>query len=172
MRIGYNIQTDPRWRNESMGLPGDFLWRWGCLITSLANIIQAVLESPFTPKDMNCLIIELKAYAYLDNPNVKKNKASNIIWKKIKAHFTSLQITRKIDPSLFEAGANNYYIACVTHRKTKKPHYINVIAKRGVFFCCFDVEYGEIRYYRKEEIQYLHKIEVIGDVSECIAERA
>lgn len=156
-----NIQTDSRWAKEIMtqkkGEWVDYLWRWGCIVTCLANIIQEIRQKTFTPKDMNDILKQINAYAYLDNPKTLKSKASFILWDKVQAFFSDSFVINLRTKNYIQRQ-NYYYIARVIHDKTGFPHYINVIRKEKGLYICFDVEDSIEKQYRPEEIVYFHEI--------------
>ena len=156
----FNIQTDPKWAKEIMtknkNVWVDYLWRWGCMVTCIANILQEIMEKKFTPKDLNDIIIKLKAYRYLDNSKTPESQASFLLTEKLFKHFKStVKYVRKLTVNNY--NNNDFFIAKI-HHPSGGYHYINVIDRRGKFFLCFDVEYGSLRYVNEDAIISLSKI--------------
>lgn len=160
----YNTQTDKRWSGQTMTSKpnawNDTIGRWGCLITCLANIIQDIRGKEFTPKDMNDLCKNLKAYAYLNDKTTKESQASNLLWNKLQTYFqSSLKFDYHLTPDEYVNNPRYYYIARVIHLTTKQGHYINLDhVQDGVKFVCFDVEDGQFKTLKKNQITFLHRI--------------
>ena len=159
----YNIQNDPKWKNVIMTKgPGwvDTLEVWGCLVTSLANIFQHIMQKSFTPKDMNDVITEAKAYYYLDNPGTPESVASVIVWEKIKQIFSgSCEINLRINAYKYRLIEGRFYIGKIKSQYSPTgSHYINVLHKSGNYFTTFDTYTGHVKIYHISKIQYLHEI--------------
>lgn len=163
-----NTQTDKRWSNEIMTAcehPNwegktwiDYIWRWGCLITAIANIIQFFSGKEFLPSDMNNLCVELKAYTYLRDQKCKESVASNLNFDAIEKYFSeAFKFKYNLSRDKYKKQKNIMYVARVIHEKTGSGHYINIITKNKLFWG-FDVETGIIRSYEKEEIKSLLEI--------------
>lgn len=163
----YNTQTDMRWANEIMTHPTgqaqpDYLWRWGCIVSSLANILQHVSDKELTPKDMNDIIKQIHAYRYLDDPATPINRASEIVWDRIQDYFSStIKIKTRLNTVNYVSDRDYYFIARVIHPLTGGGHYVNVINKTPKHFYCFDVEDGEVKAYEVSKVTYLHQIRKI-----------
>ncbi len=168
----FNTQTDPRWRDEIMTecltpnwegkIWSDRIGRWGCVLTSIANISQFFLEQELTPNILNETFRIYKAYNYLQNPKCKEAEASNLIWDVIKAHFhNTLIINLNLTIDQFKNDFSKRYIARVIHEKTKTGHYINILEKHKNHFWCFDVEDGKIKRFEPDEITKIHEFEYI-----------
>ena len=160
----YNTQTDQRWAKEIMTQCNekyrkwiDYIWRWGCLVTSIANIVQEHFNKPFTPKNMNDLIIQNKCYNYLSNPDCSINIASFLLLDKLQSVINAT-IINNLHFSKYTEKKNVYWIARIIHR-TGGGHYINVIRKDANMWECFDVENGKIKSLKDKDITKLIKLE-------------
>lgn len=165
----YNIQTDKRWKAEIMTACDGNYWNeswidllgvYGCLVVSIANIIQFFIHQEFTPKNLNDYFKIIKAYEYLNNPQHCREKgASFIIWDKVKAAFrNSFEITNNIIDyhNVFEIK----YIARVINYGI--GHYINVLDKYKEYYWCFDVWDGKLKQYHMSDILALHRFQYLG----------
>lgn len=158
----YNTQTDPKWKDEDMGAPGDKLGRWGCLVTCLANIIQEVRKKDFTPKDMNDLIKNIKAYhglKFAGTKHWKRSVTSYLQWDDLIKYFSkSLIFKLRLPVSDYKKNKKCFYIAKIT--TSWGGHYINVIEKKDHYLTCFDVWDGKIKKYGFSKVKFLHEIKV------------
>lgn len=152
----YNTQTDLKWKAESMGLPIDTLGRWGCLVTSLSNILQECCQHELSPKEVNDKLKKNNGYKGAKFVG----KESFIDWEVTSKLFNLIMIRcpYRIYRSDFNDGY--YFIGRIIHPITKAGHYINVIAAAGVYYSCFDVETGELKLINYSEITDLLKINV------------
>lgn len=162
----FYTQTNSKWSKEIMTAnPGkwiDYLWRWGCLVSSLANICNDVMEKEFTPKDMNDLLVQINGYKFLNDQSTPENQASEVDWNVIKKYFGStFDIDLYVKEPGYEYNENVYYVARVIHNKTGAGHYINVLSKQQNYIC-FDVEDGLVKQYKPSEITFMHKITYKG----------
>ena len=154
----YNTQTDKSWANEIMtskeGSEGwhDTIHDWGCLVTSLSNIIQITQEKGFTPKDLNDVIKQIKGYRYLKDNRAKVEEASFLEFEVLLRYFTTYDIIRNVK----EYKNDGFYIARVNH--LGYGHYINVLSKQGNIFWCFDVWDGFVKSYYVKDIEFFHKV--------------
>jgi phosphoenolpyruvate synthase/pyruvate phosphate dikinase len=162
MGLMYNTQTDIEWKKDIMTQSTwiDIIGRYGCLVTSLSNIMQSILGSRFTPKDLNKILQLMRGYKYLNNIDTPENQASFLEWDIIKKYFKDL-IDINLRVNINQFSNDNYYIARVVH-KYGGSHYINVMTKSRKFFWCFDVEDGKIKAYKPEDVVYLHEIKIKG----------
>jgi hypothetical protein len=169
--IKFNTQTDSEWQSEIMTqnlIPNwenkkwtDTLSRWGCLVSSFANIIQYYIDKKFTPKDLNDVLKTIKGYRYLTNPGCKESEASFIEWDKIIDYFQkSFKIT--LDAEQFRIDEKKRYIARVKHPVTGGGHYINILEKGRQEYWCFDVDDGRLKLYKEKEISQIHEFYYIG----------
>ena len=149
------IQTDSRWMFDDMGMEGDKIWRWGCLITSLSNILTEFKGVDITPQDVNNKLRDNKGYARLADPKCPENIASNLLWDKAEEVFGF----KKRDNVPYDCVSGVRFIARILHPMTGAGHYINVISKDDTGFICFDVEHGDTRHYNNQEIMGLIWIE-------------
>lgn len=167
-----NVQIDKKWSNEIMtscespNWEGkvwiDYIWRWGCLITCIANIIQFFSQKLFTPADMNNLCVNLKAYNYLRDYSCKESEASNLLWPAIEKYFSSAyKFKLNLTFDKYKKQKNIMYGARVIHEKTKEGHYINIITKNNKLFWGLDVETGIIRSYEEKEIKSIFEIQYL-----------
>lgn len=163
----YNTQQDRLWKNVSMALTEDTLGAFGCLVTSLANILQIImhLKRSFTPKDLNDIIIKEEAYDWYSNE--LPEKASCLDWKKFKDAFKeSLIIRNFVDKSEYVDCKDYYYIARIkfkdihTDYEYNTGHYVNVISKTENYWTVFDTYYGGLHLIK--DIDFLHEVEFTG----------
>jgi hypothetical protein len=172
-----NTQVNEIWANDIMterqepNFEGkiwtDYIYRWGCVITMIANIVQYFTNKKFTPQDMNKIAIYRRAYNYLQDNNCPEAKASYIVWDIIKDHFSTIfEIRLNLSPDRFKNSKNIMYGAKIFHEKTGGGHYINVMKNNNInnnnAFWCFDGEKNIIRSYNIEEIIKLHEFKYIG----------
>lgn len=159
----WNTQTDKIWHNDVMTHPKgqegpDLVWRWGCIMTSFANIVQFFFDNEMTPGMMNHLFIENNCYRYLDDPETPMNRASEIYWDNVKKLFyNELIIKNRVSRDVYSNKSGVEYIARVKHR-TGGSHYVNVLSKTRKNFWCFDVEDGIVKPYKHKDVEYLHEI--------------
>lgn len=157
----YNTQVDPRWSSSIMtqgNIEGkswvDKIGRWGCLVTSLANIFQEHSQKEFTPFQFNEILTGHKGYYFLSGKSKDINTASFLDWDVAKSLL------------LFDVENNaqysndGYFIARI--QTAYGGHYINVIKKLSDYYLCFDVLDGYLKYLRYSEITMLIKIKFIG----------
>lgn len=158
----WNIQIDSRWKDDIMTQSDDWidtLGKYGDLVTCLANIIQFIADKNITPKDINQVIKDLKAYKYLENQNVSKGQASLIIWPKlIRFYRDSIDFKLKININEYKNEFDYFYIARIKNSFNRDSTYINVFSKSKSNFWCFDVADGQLKAYPFEEIIYLHQL--------------
>jgi hypothetical protein len=155
-----NTQLDIKYAKEIMTQSKkwtDYIKDWGCLICSIANIIQIFRGKEFTPKDLNDVVKQIKAYRYLDNPDTPESKASFLMIDKLQKYFARSFIISYVQEYKYEKSA--YYIARVQLKYT--GHYINVISEFDNLIWCFDVWDGEVKAYNKKEITFFYKIQKI-----------
>jgi hypothetical protein len=154
-----NTQTDKRWAKEVMTQCYekyrswiDYIWRWGCLVTALANIMDR------TPKELNDIIRENKCYEYLHNPNTPENRASYLMLDKVKS-ILNIGIINGLSYKDYKESDKVFWIARVVHR-TGGGHYINVSRKEANTWIVFDVENGKEKRMRNKDITKLIKVEL------------
>lgn len=163
----YYTQTDQRWYADIMtsNMPEwrDYIGRWGCLVTCIANIANnAIIGCNITPQKLNNDIKKINGYAYLNDKATPEHTASFLVWDKIKNMYKAkFRFFLFLNQSDYIHSEKSYYIARILHKKLNTGHYINVICRRGDFFTCFDVETGLLEQHYKDNITLLHKIEVI-----------
>lgn len=152
----YNTQLDSRWKNDSMGIPGDLIGRWGCLVSCIANIMQECTQKEITPKEVNNRLKENKGY----KGSGFINQESFIDWT-IASKIFGFQ-TFRYSGRLFNEDFKPefYFIARIIHPKTGSGHYINLIKAAGLFYLCFDVETGELKLIPYKEVTDILKITV------------
>jgi len=159
----WNTQTDDRWARKIMTFhpdqsEPDYLWRWGCIVSCITNIIQYLTDTEFTPDEANKLFKKKAMYLYLDNPNTPSSRASVIVWSKIKDHYKNLfSIRIRLDTNMFTYREDTFYIARVKHPVTGGSHYVNILSRSRKNFWCFDVEDGTIKSYNPKDVNYIHE---------------
>jgi hypothetical protein len=148
----YYTQTDVLWKNdimtEKVGSWRDLLGRWGCLVTSLANSINVLLDKNITPKELNTMIRDNKCYAYLNNTTTPENQASNLLLEKfLNLCFSQLQCIRNAEFNPEEHdNIQVRYIANITHPITKQPHFVSVVdVLKEHSYLLFDVETSKLQ---------------------------
>ena len=153
-----NTQTDKKYGNEIMTQCNekyrvwiDRIRRWGCLVTSLANILD------LTPKELNDIIIMHACYEYLDNPNTPENRASFLMLDKLK-NILSISVINDLPYKDYVDRAGIYWIARIIHR-TGGGHYVNVLRKESNVWVIFDVENGKEKRLQNKDITKLIKVE-------------
>jgi hypothetical protein len=156
-----NTQTDKRWAMEVMTQCNekyrswiDYIWRYGCLVTSIANIIEK------TPKELNNIIKENRCYEYLNNPDTPENKASFLILNKLKSTI-NIGVLNGLSHKEYKASDKVFWIARIIHR-TGGGHYINVLRKEANTWIVFDVENGKEKRMQDKDITKLIRIELNG----------
>jgi len=136
----------------------DFIWRWGCLLTCIANIYQWVEDMRVTPADMNEIFHEIKGYMLLDDPSTPSSTASAIHWGNVKRFLEpSIEIRNRVSIYDYFDSEDYYYIARVTHSTGVGSHYLLVIGKGDNTFWCFDPETGDTIGVNADDIFYLHE---------------
>jgi hypothetical protein len=175
----YNIQIDDKWKDIVMtrcDIPNwegktwvDYWWRYGCLGTAIANIIQYFKQIEFTPSKFNELMIAIKGYNYLQNLKCEEAKASYIHWATVKKWFRdTFEITLNLTPGEYKEHWGSKFTAKILHRNTNKAHYVNIIEKRKNKFWLFDTEFGDIICKESNEILKLHEFEYLGGIDGII----
>jgi hypothetical protein len=154
-----NTQIDEKYGNEIMTQCNekyrvwtDYIKRWGCLVTALANILDK------TPKELNDIIIENKCYEYLNNPNTPENRASFLMLDKLK-NILNISIINELSYKDYIDHPRLYWIARIIHR-SGGGHYVNVLRKEANTWIIFDVEYGKEKRLQNKDITKLIKIEI------------
>jgi hypothetical protein len=152
--------TNHNWEGKTWK---DTLGRYGCLVTSFANIMQYNMDKNFTPKNLNDILVEFKCYNYLQNNNCEEAKASYIDWATVQEKFkNSFIITRDLEVDDFRNHNSKRYIAKIKHPRTGGGHYINILEKGRQAFWCFDVDSGEVVFISEEYIIKIHEFNYIG----------
>jgi hypothetical protein len=160
-----DIMTERKEPNFEGKIWTDYIYRWGCVITMIANIVQYFTNKKFTPQDMNNLAIDLKAYNYLQDNECPEAKASYIVWDIIKKYFSKIfEIKLNLLPDKYKNNKNIMYGAKIKHEKTGGGHYINVMKTNNDnnTFWCFDGERNSVRKFNIYEIIKLHEFKYIG----------
>lgn len=152
----YNTQTDSRWANDVMTMKEgkwiDRIGRWGCLVTSLANIMQEHSNIDYTPKYLNELLKNHNGY-YYPQISIKEETASFLNWEVIKKLLNFDNIYAK------NYDEKNYLIARIPTKFG--GHYINVIKKINDRILCFDVMSGDLELKKIDEITFYWKIKFL-----------
>jgi len=153
----YNTQTDSNWKKDIMteGKINNIQWidrigRWGCVVTCLANIEQAHSGIEFTPRNMNNLIVGHNGYWILSGKTDKESNASFVDWDVVKG-ILLFDVFNDVE---YKEG---YNIARVI--LNGGGHYINIIKKEKDLYLCFDVNDGELKYYKESDIKKIIRIE-------------
>lgn len=154
-----NTQTDKRWKDEIMTRGAenhrawvDYIWRWGCLLTALANILGKF------PDELNKLVREHLCYEYLHDPKTPENRASNLMLDKLK-YKLGISIINNLGYQDYKQAYNVFWIARIIHR-TGGGHYVNVLRKEDGLWKIFDVENGKEKVLRNKDITKLIKVEL------------
>jgi hypothetical protein len=149
-------QNDYRWKSETMGLPIDTIGRYGCLVTSYANISLFLKES-FNPYQLNKIIKDVKGYAKLNYEGTADNMASNLLNFAIEK---ILNIKSENLPA-FDYDEKAFYIGminlCLPSGKLE-THYINILEFTKESVKIFDVWDGTIRTINPKEIMRYKKV--------------
>jgi hypothetical protein len=152
-----NVQTDKKWGKDIMTSCHekdrtwkDYLWRWGCLVTCIANILG------YTPRELNQTIRREKAYKYLHENKTPENQASFLMLEELK-NILGIEIINNLSYKEYNEAINIYWIARVIH-KSGGGHYINVLKKFDKKWLCFDVEYGNEIILKDKDITKLIKV--------------
>jgi hypothetical protein len=163
--IVFNTQTDKRWANEIMtkkeGIWVDLLCRWGCYVTALSNIISIFNNKQVTPKDLNDVIIALKAYKYLDKPETPEKEASLILIDKLLQYFPSIKYETNCIFNQDVDDENSQFIIEMVHPLTKAPHFVNLLSKKNNLYIIFDVEDGIIKCIDKSIILSIRRFKKV-----------
>lgn len=149
----YNYQTNPEWMMNTMGITGDTLSDYGCLVTVIANIEQEMIMKEVKPDELNRMI---KREGLYFGPGHKGKESY------LKTDELLLKLGKKrvvIDHNQFhETPMVKHYVKI---SMGKSPHYVNVLKKIGRMYLIFDVYHGEVRYIEQTEIKKLYRIERI-----------
>jgi hypothetical protein len=148
-------QTDKRWSNDDMGMAGDKIWRWGCLISSIANIITKCIGVEVTPGQLNAQLRANGGYMGSKYPG----EESDLNWSYLQSLY-GFKCNLNISKDDFSVVPNKGYIAMVIHPLTGKGHFINVMNKNVGNWDCFDVEDGRTKIYMDNQIIKIIEIEV------------
>lgn len=161
--LEFNTQNNPKWLNEIMTQSNqmpkpwiDYFKDYGCLVTSLANIIQCFLLKEFTPKDLNGILQQLKGYAFLADKNTPENQASFVRWEVIETYF---KVKKTMFDYIVTLDYNKYYIARVINFGA--GHYINILKQVKEGFVCFDVYDGKTKIYQNKDIKNIIEIKFL-----------
>ena len=151
----FNNQNDIKWKddimNEKEEVWKDTLGQYGCLVTSLANIIQIHRNIDFTPQNLNETIKTHKAYWYPFKSQEESN-ASFLDWDK----FCQIFECSVSESERFKKSLDGYHIAKI--RVNGNPHYINVVLNDKSIFWCFDVWDGKLKQYSIDDIEKFKQI--------------
>lgn len=165
--IEFYSQRDPAWRgrimttaNRSTDPKGrawvDTLGVYGCLVTSLANVITATIKDT-TPGDLNEVIRAEKGYNYLADPMTDEKNASFLIWPVFEKLFPIYDIL--LQSAEYIEDPSRYYIARIVMQGS--GHYINVLKELpGGRLLVFDVWDGRVRIIPKTEVTFYHRVRV------------
>ena len=153
-----NIQGDPRWRNDPMGMIEDKLWRFGCLVTSYANIIG------ITPKELNQWLRDNKGYQKLAQGDDCPVNRESMLWHPAivgkDKYFKS--IDHEWDKYNIVEGDNIRYALKVLHPVYNTGHWINFItatpSDMGLLYSVFDVDTGVLYIKNVEQILKVKQI--------------
>jgi len=154
-----NTQTDKKYGNEIMTQCNekyrgwiDYISRWGCLVTSLANILD------MTPKELNDIIKENKCYEYLYDKKTVENRASFLMLDRLR-FIINTSIVNDLNYKNYYEEDRTYWIARIIHR-SGGGHYVNVLRKEANTWMIFDVENGKEKRLQNKDITKLIKIEL------------
>ena len=168
-----DIQTDPAWANNEMGMPGDTLSMYGCLVTSLSNT-KVLQKIAYTPKKLNTELRDKKGYAGLRNPELKENQ-SFILWNS-DANGTGAcdilgckQSAGAFTYDEMKAAMNTgkiFFIArvIVSYRNAHGVlvdigHYINILYQINGKYICFDTYDGKTNMLEENDITAKIKVD-------------
>lgn len=169
-----DVQIDKDWSNDVMGIPGDTLGLYGCLVTALSN--TKVLQSiPYTPKKLNEELKANKGYAGLRNPKLKENQ-SFILWTsdakgKGVCDIIGCKVNKDINLSIKEIDASirtgkSFFIArvVVSYRNSRGVivnigHYINILYILKGKYVCFDTYDGKVNLLNEADITLIIKVD-------------
>lgn len=168
----YFAQTDRRWKSDVMTAGTDALgktWidkigRWGCLVVSLCNAYNRLLDietdrnhKPINPKKLNELIIQNNGYNFLRDPlNVLEDQASLLLWDVVD-HMLNIRSEHKTN---FDGYGQ--YIAQVKHPVTGGSHFVNIILQDGDQYIVYDVDSDTVYTLLSTEIKEIKKITYRG----------
>ncbi len=182
--ILYNTQNDDRWKNEVMTGPGysngneqkyaDYLgmagsvpagdrirFAIGCVVTSLANAIQLIEGTEYTPKELNDYLKSNKGYAYLMNgSSTKSGTESYVLWDKVVDRFDRISAIDKVATRDYDEKYCNHYIAYFKYYGSN--HYSNVIGmtliKGDRYFIIYNVWDGKLQILPESDIKHFRRI--------------
>lgn len=147
-----NVLTDPLKRQWK-----DRLGDYGCLVTSISNILIMTGSKDMTPKLLNQKIIENKGYNYLTNPNCPEAKASIINWACIEKLYPMFIYEYRVQN--YSESNRSFHIAEV--KLDDGEHHINVMKKiDDTKYVCFDVWDCRTKVYDKTEILSFHRMTI------------
>lgn len=145
MTIKFNFQNDPLWRNDTMqGV--DKFGAFGCLQSTLANIIQDFRKEIYTPKIINKLVKNNNWY-FISNGLTSFLKTEELL-----KHF-NLQRFEIFDK---QVKGHLYYYARVILGGV--GHYINILAQTENHYIGYDVYDGITKLYSYSEIKNLYGV--------------
>lgn len=143
-------QTDKRWRDDSMAIPKDKLWRWGCLVTCISNILSDRFKTDITPGMLNTWLRNNSGYLGKEH----RGSESVLLWNTLEKEY-NFKHKRYVT---FKDDKNKYYIGVVLHNLTKADHFINVLDYDNDLYLCFDVETGKVLRLKKHELVELRGV--------------
>lgn len=137
----------------------DRLGDYGCLVTSLSNIILMTINNKMDPKILNGLIRDNKGYQYLGNPNTPEDKASVLRWDVFEKMFP--QFAFDLNVNIYEDDLKSFYIAKVHLFTNDDEHFINVLRRlTPSLYLCFDVWDSKVKLYSRDKILSFHRIKL------------
>jgi hypothetical protein len=157
-------QRDRRWAGEIMTRSAkwtDTIGDWGCLVTCLSNVIEILMNRKFTPKDMNDLLVQDKAYQYLADPGTPEKAASVLLWEPVRKLFPAVEFT--LFQKMITPSAGDFVIA----KTAGKFHFVNLLCikygyKAEDCYIVYDVWDGIVRIYGPDDFEYYHVLRLKG----------
>jgi len=136
-----NFQTDKRWSNESMGLEGDTLGKYGCFVTAMANILE------ITPLELNNTFKKENVYLGKKFPNeeseidyMKARRATNTTFRRL--------LIKEIDTVSIE----QIILVIESDVSPSGVHYVNCLLDNFNTIKIFDVYNGNEYFIDKNKI--------------------
>lgn len=157
----YNYQNYPGWKDSSMSdgvFNGqkfyDKFGDYGCLVSSLANIIALNSNHDYTPGQLNDTLKTHKGYYFYSGKATSIDNTSFLDWDSIEKLF----LFKHSDTN--DINNNDYLIAKV--QVGKYNHYLNIIKYiDDDRIICYDVWMGDLKTYKRKEFLSIIKIEFL-----------
>lgn len=136
-----NIQTDPKWANEDMGMICDKIGFYGCFVVACANILDV------TPSELNHRFKVDNCYNGQQYPGEESELNYTIVRRALGISF------RRIKPTEIEQQHIANVIICIKSRSSPSGiHFVNTLAKTKTGFTIFDVFDGKEKEITQEQI--------------------